>query len=162
MSPHEQVWLTYLPQQVLIVVAVVAVTGYALPKIAEASEHAARLLGPLGRYWRERAVQREAVRRAEIERQAREIAQQIAASAQPPDYAEMSRRLGRMETRLRRLEESEELMRAFIAYDAEWHFSDRLDAVERPECAPAPWLTFVQFRQLWDRGWRPGQPIPAT
>ena len=160
MSEREQALMSQLPPWILLVVAVVVLLAYTLPRIAEASASLAKLMGPIGRYWRKRGLLRAEERDAELQKEAKELAKQIVAEVTPPDYAEMGRRLGNMERRVKSLEESDQIQRAFIVYDEEWHFNDALAAVGRPDCAPAPRMTHNQFKRLWRDGWRPGDPIP--
>ncbi|AJA43330.1 hypothetical protein VC60_gp29 [Mycobacterium phage Sbash] len=160
MSEHELTLISQLPPWILLALAALVLLAYALPRIAEASASLAKLMGPIGRYWRNRGLRRAAERDAELQAEARELAKQIVAEVTPPDYAEMGRRLANMERRVVSLEESDQIQRAFIVYDEEWHFNDALSAVGRPDCAPAPRLTHNQFKRLWRAGWRPGEPVP--
>ncbi|MFN3005160.1 hypothetical protein [Mycolicibacterium wolinskyi] len=163
MPEHDRALLSQLPPWTLYALAVLVVLAYALPRIAEASEGLAKLMGPVGRYWRKRGLERAKKRDDEVQAEAKQLAKQIVAEVTPPpppDYAEMGRRVANMERRVKALEGSEQVQRAFIVYDAEWHFNDELKAVGRPECAPAPRLSFDRFETLWRSGWRPGEPIP--
>ncbi|AII28178.1 hypothetical protein VC74_gp30 [Mycobacterium phage Sparky] len=160
MSEHERALMSQLPPWILLVVAVLVLIAYTLPRIAEASSTLAKLMGPIGRYWRRRGRVRAQERDAELQAEAKELAKLIVQEVTPPDYAEMGRRLANMERRVLSLEESDQIQRAFIVYDEEWHFNDALSAVGRPDCAPAPRLTHNQFKRYWRAGWRPGDPIP--
>lgn len=160
MSESERALMSQLPPWILLAVAVLVLLAYALPRIAEASASLAKLMGPIGRYWRSRGLRRAQEREAELQAEAKALAKQIVAEAMPPDYAEMGRRLANMERRVVSLEESDQIQRAFIVYDDEWHFNDALAAVGRPDCAPAPRVAYNQFKRLWRDGWRPGDPVP--
>lgn len=160
MSDPERVLLSDLPPSLLLILAIVVFLAYTLPRIAEASEAAAKLLGPIGRYWRERGLTRAEQHRAEVQREARQLAKAIVAEVTPPDYAEMERRLANMDRRIKVLEESDQIQRAYIIYDENWHFADEMAAVRNPECTPAPRYTFDQFKERWRQGWRPGRPSP--
>lgn len=155
MSEHERSLLSHLPSWMLLAIAVVVFLAYTLPRLAEASEAVARLLGPIGRYWRDRGLDRAERHRSEVQREAKQLAKQIVAEVTPPDYAEMGRRLSNMDTRIKILEESDRIHRAYIIYDEHWHFDDEMAAVRHPECTPAPRYTFDQFRDKWRDGWRP-------
>lgn len=150
-----------LPSWALILVAALAFLNFLFARIAEAYEGFARLFGPLGRRWRRKGLLRAEVHRKEVQAEARVLAREIAGEIEPPDYQEMGRRLNNMDRRVKALEESDEIQRAFIAYDADWHFDDEMAAVGRPECQPAARLAFSRFRELYRGGWRPGQPAPA-
>lgn len=160
MSDRDRDLLSVLPPWLILALAVTVFLGYTLPRLAEASEAVSKLLGPVGRYWRDRGLRRAASRRNEIQAEAAELAKQIVAEVTPPDYAEMGRRLSNMDKRVRALEWSDQVQRAYIVYDAAWHFDDELSAVGHPECAPAPRLSFEAFETLYREGWRPGRPIP--
>ncbi|OCB43951.1 hypothetical protein A5721_22950 [Mycobacterium vulneris] len=160
MSEHERALMSQLPPWVLLAVAILVLLAYTLPRIAEASSTLAKLMGPIGRYWRKRGLLRAAERDAELQKEAKELAKQIVAEVTPPDYAEQGRQLANMDRRVKTLEESDQIQRAFIVYDEEWHFNDALSAVGRPDCAPAPRLTHNQFKKHWRAGWRPGEPVP--
>lgn len=161
MSEHDRALLSMLPPWVLLALAVVVFLAYTLPRLAEASAAVAKILGPLGRYWRDRGQRRAAHHRDEVQAEARQLAQEIVNKVTPPDYAEMGRRLENMDARVRTLEESDRVQRAYIVYDAEWHFDDEMAAVGRPDCKPAFRLSFDHFERLYRSGWRPGQPLPG-
>ncbi|MFA5711476.1 hypothetical protein [Mycolicibacterium sp.] len=162
MSERDHALLSSLPPWILLVLTFVVFLAYVLPRLAEASEAAAKLLGPIGSYWRDRGLRRAQAHRNEVQAEARQLAQEIVNKVTPPDYAEMGRRLENMDKRVRTLERSERLYKAYIVYDADWHFDDELAAVGHPDCKPAPRLSFDQFEELHDNGWRPGQPLPRT
>lgn len=150
-----------LPPWVIVLVAAVVVAAFVLPRLAEASDAAAKLLGPLGRYWRKRGKLRERRHREEVQDEAQQLAEKIVAKVAPADYQEMGRRVENMDGRVRALERKNEIKEAFIVYDAEWHFDDDLAAVGHPECKPAFRLTYARFEELYESGWRPGQQIPT-
>jgi len=135
-----------MPPWVLGLVAIAVIAALVLPRLAEASAAAAKLLGPIGRYWRRRGQQR-----------------RIVAEITPADYQEMGRRVTNLDGRVRALESSNkvlervnEVQQAYIVYDAQWHFEDELSAVGKPDCKPAARLTFNRFEDLYSDGWRPG------
>lgn len=163
MSEQErQLISALLPPWALLAVVVFVLLAYTLPRIAEASEALARLMGPVGRYWRDRGQRRDRRHQEELQKEAKQLAKQIVAEVQPVDYQEMGRQLENMDRRVRTLERSNEVQKAFIVYDAEWHFDDELSSVGHPDCKPAFRLTFDRFEALYEQGWRPGQELPPT
>lgn len=165
MSEHDRALLAMLPPWALYLVLLVVIAALVLPRLAEASDAAAKLLGPIGRYWRRRGQQRNRQHNAEVQAEARQLAEEIVAKISPAptpaDYEEMRRRLGNMDDRVKELENENGVNRAYIVYDAEWHWEDELAAVGRPDCKPAPRLSIAQFEELYRTGWRPGQPTPT-
>ncbi|MCV7226041.1 hypothetical protein [Mycolicibacterium komossense] len=127
-------------------VLIAAIIWLKLPDWAERFAIVGRLLEPLSKRWQEKAARNERNRREVMEAEARRLA---------PDYAEMERRLKRMDIRLRLVEKSNEVNEAFIRYDADWHFNDEMAAVGRPECVPAPRISHSQFERQYREGWRP-------
>jgi hypothetical protein len=154
-------------------VLVVVVIWLSLPQLAERYAIVAKIVGPLARRWKRKADKRAADvedrHKAEVRKEAKVLAQEmIGQVAAAPDYAEMERRLERMdsaqkraEDRIKRLEQSDEIQRAYIAYDADWHFDDEMAAVGKPDCEPADRLPFERFKALYREGWRPGQPVTS-
>jgi hypothetical protein len=145
-------WISQILDQAPVWVLIVAIIWLKLPEWAERFAIIGRLVKPFSKRWREKAQRLETERQQLAKAEARRLA---------PDYAEMERRLGRMDVRLRLLEDMNEVNEAFIRYDADWHFDDEMAAVGRPECAPAVRLHHGRFEQLYRDGWRPGQPIPG-
>ena len=160
MSEHDRTLLAMLPPWALYLVVIAVIAALVLPRLAEASDAAAKLLGPIGRYWRKRGQDRDRQHKKEVQAEAQQLAEQIIAKVTPLDYQEMGRRLENMDGRVKALERTKEVNEAYIVYDAEWHFVDELAAVGRPDCKPAFRLTYPRFEELYDSGWRPGQPIP--
>lgn len=131
---------------------IAAIIWLKLPDWAERFTIVGKLVKPLSKRWRDKAEK--------LARERKELAK-AEARRQAPDYAEMERRLGRMDVRLRVVELANEINEAYIRYDADWHFNDEMAAVGRPDCEPAPRMQHGQFERLYrDENWRPGQPLP--
>lgn len=143
--------LTDLLDQAPLWVLVLAIIWLKLPDWAERFTIVGRLVRPFSKRWRAKAARLARERKEAIDAEAARLA---------PDYAEMERRLGRMDVRLRLLEQANEINEAYIRYDADWHFDDEMAAVGRPDCKPAPRLHHGEFERLYRGGWRPDQPIP--
>lgn len=118
-----------------------------LPQLAERFEIISKLLRPLSRRWREKAERLERQRREAEERRAQEIAAAALKKMTPPDVR-------KMEERLLRIEDVEEMLRAFVIYDELWHFHDDHNEARRGR-APAHRMTFDRFEKRWNTGWRP-------
>lgn len=145
-------FISNLLDQAPLWVLVLAIIWLKLPDWAERFTIVGRLVKPLSKRWRDKA--------ARIARERKELAL-AEARRLAPDYAEMERRLARMDVRLKLVEQSNEINEAFIRYDADWHFDDEMAAVGRPDCTPAPRLHHGEFERLYREGWRPDQPIPG-
>ena len=74
----------------------------------------------------------------------------------PPDYEAMAARLERLDERLKHVEDTDAMLRAYIVEDERWHFDDDLQSA-REGRALSPRMTFQEFAQRWADGWRPTQ-----
>ncbi|QCG77036.1 hypothetical protein SEA_EWALD_27 [Gordonia phage Ewald] len=108
----------HLPEWSVVVVVVAIALNYAGRMLAEASEWWAKVLGPLGRRWRERGI-----RRAEERRTERTVRlDEISDMTRDRDY--FKTKAYAHEDRLHLLEDG------YLPYDAEWHRNARLRAIE--------------------------------
>lgn len=87
-------------------------------RAAEGSEGFAKIIGPLGTYWRKRASHRANGHRADIKKIAREVIDE----AHPRDYEQMRGDLARLTERVTRMQEQEDMNSAYLVYDTAWHF----------------------------------------
>ncbi|MGV9742885.1 hypothetical protein [Nocardia farcinica] len=120
-----------LPSWVLVVLAAVVAVKYLVQGLAESSEHWARILGPLGRRWRNRAQRRtdqEAADLSALRRQLSNLADEVT----------------RLTNRDRERAQFEETLRAYLVYDAAWHFRAQLAAASSGSTLPEH-LSFTQW-----------------
>lgn len=106
-----------------------------------------KLLRPLSRRWRDKAERLEAARHEAAMVEARKLAVAAMQEMTPPDVRKLT-------DRLIRVEDAEELLRAFVIYDELWHFKDDHNEARQGRI-PAHRITFDLFEQKWHQGWRP-------
>ncbi|AON97391.1 hypothetical protein SEA_NYCEIRAE_28 [Gordonia phage Nyceirae] len=108
----------HLPEWSVIIVVIAVALNYFGRMLSEASEWWAKVLGPLGKRWRERGL-----RRAEERRAARTVRlDEIEDMTRDRDYFKSKAYAN--EDRLHLLEDG------YLPYDAEWHRNARLRAIE--------------------------------
>lgn len=131
-------------------------------RLAEAYEGFAKVLGPLGTYWRRRADERKKRDRADLKVLAREVVSEI----RPADYEQlqndlalMQKQLERMMRRVADMQMTEDVNQAYLIHDTEFHFILDQMLAERGIKPPKriPYREFaVKYRQGWrlgDNGW---------
>ena len=124
----------------LVTIAAIAfVVGYILKIASQASESVAKLLGGLGRRWREQDQQ--AVRR--VSRQRRQ--QDAVAEDLRRELAHFVGRVDRLDSQVDHLQRRADLHDDYLAYDAGWHARfDRHAAREGWVIPPPPHMTFSE------------------
>lgn len=142
MAPEEIAKLVSDNPVLLTILAVLLIAGYALKIISQASETAAKLLGPLGKRWRaqgDRVARKSEARRVEDN--------QV--------ITDLNKRLEYFVKQVEGLvRDSEEKARAYevkddyLAYDAQWHADQSIHAAENGyEFQPPKHMTFNEFRR---------------
>lgn len=106
----------YGPQWLVVAVLVIVVLNYVGRMLSEASESWAKVLGPLGRRWRERGSRRQQERAAE--------------RAAPADLKDMRRQRDYLDTELEKCRMANDSRADYIEYDADWHRDLRLRVIE--------------------------------
>ncbi len=101
--------------------------------LAEASESWAKVLGPLGRRWRERGI-------------ARQEARAEASAVRMADLADVTRQRDYLDVELGLCRKSNELRATYIEYDAGWHRQTRLRAIEAG-CDLPEHQSYLQWRE---------------
>ncbi len=128
--------------------AVLAVVLWlSLPQLAERYEVVRKMVGPLSRRWKERAEKQQAQRRAVWMEEGKVLVSAAIKEMTPRDVKAMERRL-------ERVEDAEDMLRAFVIYDELWHFNDDHNEARHGR-RPAHRMTFDSFEQKWHQGWRP-------
>ena len=142
----------------LLLVMGIVVSWLVITRIVETSEAAAKVLGPLGRRIVNGYRRRQAQYRHDVAAEAKLIATELVPKVMPDDYGVVKRQLTNVISRVTDLEIENIAMRAFIVFDAEWHFQDELvDASlgkprENSRPRRIPW---EEFLEKWREGWRP-------
>lgn len=147
--------LAYLPPGWLLIVATLMVTAFTASRLTEAYDGFAKVLGPLGRYWRNRAIKRQEELEARAKVLGREVAREIAYEVVPPDYEALRQSLLRVLERVSAMEEVEAINQAYLIEDAKWHLTVDVSLAERGVAVP-PRLTYTEFAAKYKVGWRPG------
>lgn len=128
--------------------AVLAVVVWlSLPQIAERYEIVRKLVGPLSKRWQEKAEQQASERRAVWMQEGKTLVAAAIKEMTPRDVK-------RMEERLERVEDAEEMLKQFVIYDELWHFQDDHNEARHGR-RPAHRMTFDVFESKWQQGWRP-------
>jgi hypothetical protein len=140
-------FLTGLLDQAPLLGATAIIVWLSLPQLAERFVIIGKLLKPLSRRWREKAARLAAQQDAAALQKARELAALAMREMTPPDVV-------KMEERLMRVEDAEDMLRAFVIYDELWHFHDDHNEARRGR-KPAHRMAFDTFEEKWKAGWRP-------
>lgn len=139
--------LTGFLDQAPFITALAIILWLSLPQLAERFAIIGKLLRPLSRRWREKSERLEAQRHEVAMIEARKLAVAAMQEMTPPDVRKLL-------DRLNRVEDAEELLRAFVIYDELWHFKDDHNEARQGRI-PAHRITFDLFEQKWHQGWRP-------
>ena len=121
------------PEWLVGLVVIVVVLNWAGRVISEASETWAKLLGPLGRRWRARGLQRQEARAAER-------------TARMADLEDVTRQRDTLADSLASCRQSQEITFDYLSYDTEWHRDVRLRAAESG-CALPEHRSFLRWKQ---------------
>lgn len=129
-------------------IAVLAVVLWlSLPQLAERYAIIRKLVGPWSRRWQARTARIESERRAMWMEEGKTLVSAAIKEMTPRDIRSM-------EDRLERVEDSEDMLRAFVIFDELWHFSDDHNEARHGR-RPAHRMTFDTFEAKWKQGWRP-------
>lgn len=135
-------------------VIVLIVIWLSLPSLAERFAIVGKLVGPLSKKWREKAERLERERRDFALKEARREVQAVMKELTPPDIRRMEQSQNRLAQRLMWVEDSEDMLKAFVTYDELWHFHDDNNEARRGR-RPAHRMSFESFETKWKQGWRP-------
>lgn len=139
--------LSGLVDQTPFIIASAIVLWLSLPQLAERFEIIGKLLRPLSKRWREKAERLDKERHEVAMVEARKLAQAAMQEMTPPDVRKVL-------DRLNRVEDAEDMLRAFVIYDELWHFKDDHNEARQGR-TPAHRISFDTFEKKWQRGWRP-------
>jgi hypothetical protein len=128
----------WLPRSVVYAVLALVAIGFVLSRLAEAREDIANMLGPVGRWLRDRAKRQARERQRDLDRSIR------AALKGAADYRAMQRRIESLEKlvhkleaeikKLRLVEETnaahQDMTAEYLREDAQWHIDAGMLAVE--------------------------------
>lgn len=149
-------FITLLGHNWLLGVMAVVVLWLLVTRLAETSEAAAKILGPLGRRIVQHYQQRRATYRSEVAAEAKELALELVPKVLPADYETVKVQLHNVIDRVTDLEIENAALRSFVIYDEEWHFTLVLQAAREGDSTDfPPRYTWLEFREKWRTGWRP-------
>lgn len=140
-------FLSGLLENVPLFAATLIIVWLSLPQLAERFTLIGKLLKPLSRRWREKADRLEKQRREMAMAEAKKLAVAAMREMTPPDVK-------KIQERLERVEDDEDMLRSFVIYDELWHFHDDHNEARRGR-TPAQRLPFDTFEDKWRAGWRP-------
>ncbi|WP_411815480.1 hypothetical protein [Gordonia sp. SND2] len=121
------------PQWLVGLVVIIVILNWLGRAASEASESWAKLLGPLGRRWRNHGIARQAKRAAEH-------------TARMADLEDMTRQRDSLASALLTCRQSQETAFDYLTYDAAWHREVRLQAAESG-CELPSHLSFFRWKQ---------------
>lgn len=142
MTPEDIAKIVSNNPTLLTILGVLLIAGYVLKIVAQASETSAKLLGPLGKRWREQGNR--AARRADARRsEENQVIQDLRARVEYfVEQVEELKEHGRQK------EAEYEVKDAYLAYDAAWHGNTRIHAAEMGYQFPPPdHMMFNEFRR---------------
>lgn len=125
--------LRLAPEWLVMIVIIVAVVSWVGRIASEASASWAKVLGPLGRRWRESGIARQEVRAEER-------------TARMADLTDMTRQRDALESALDHCRASQSEVWDYLVYDVDWHRRFRLAAAENGCEVPAH-QSFMRWRQ---------------
>lgn len=147
----------------LLFVMGVVVLWLMVTRLAETSEAAAKILGPLGARIVKHYHQRRASYRQEVAAEAKELALELVPKVMPADYETVKVQLHNVIDRVTDLEVENAALRSFVIYDEEWHFTLVLTAAKAGENSDFPHrFTWLEFREKWRTGWRPAHLVTGA
>lgn len=126
------------PEWIVGIVVILVAVNYVGRLAAETSETWARLLGPLGRRWRERGLRRQEVRVEQRE-------------ARAADLEDVMRQRDYLAGQLDTCRTEHETKDSYLAYDARWHHETLLTAISAGCELPAH-LSLRQWRESTMKG----------
>lgn len=146
-----------LPQAVVYLVLVVFVVGFLGSQFAQASEGFAKLIGPLGKFWRRKQEDERRERKETIRNETRDFIQTVMHDIKPPDYESLKRQLVNVLERVAEMEQTEQINTAYLIQDAEWHRETDMKLAEAGLLTPPlpARLPYTEFARKWQTGWRP-------
>lgn len=142
MAPEDIAKIVSNNPTLLTILGVALIAGYVLKILSQASETSAKLLGPLGKRWREQGNR--AARRADARRsEENQVIQDLRARVEYfVEQVEELKEHGRQK------EAEYEVKDAYLAYDASWHGNTKIHAAEMGYQFPPPeHMTFNEFRR---------------
>lgn len=149
MAPEDIAKIVANNPTLLTILGILLIAGYVLKIVAQASDTVAKLLGPLGKRWREqgnRTVRKAAVRRAEDNEVIRDLKARV-------EYF-----VGQVEELKKHGRDREveyEMKDDYLTYDAQWHADNNIHAAANGyEFPPPQHMTFKEFRTR-SEGWSP-------
>lgn len=140
MAPEDIAKIVANNPTLLTILGILLIAGYVLKIVTQASDTVAKLLGPLGKRWREQGNR--TVRRAEARRQ-----------VDNAENVDLRNQLKHFRERLDEVEKNSNLRDDYLVYDAEWHATNEIHAAEQGYQFPMPkHMTFSEFRSR-SEGW---------
>lgn len=142
MAPEDIAKIVSNNPTLLTILGILLIAGYVLKILSQASETSAKLLGPLGKRWREQGNR--AARRADARRsEENQVIQDLRARVEYfVEQVEELKEHGRQK------EAEYEVKDAYLAYDASWHGNTKIHAAEMGYQFPPPeHMTFNEFRR---------------
>lgn len=145
----EQIPTWAAPTIVFVVVAI-----YILARASEAYEGIAKLVPIFGKYWHNKAADKD----RQIQERASKLALDIAAKIKPPDYEALSVQVTHLTALVEAMEITQGINQAYLVEDAKWHLLVDVAAAEAKEWTLhlPPRLAYSEFSRKWrEEGWRP-------
>lgn len=146
--------LTGVADQAPLFVVVIIVVWLSLPQLAERFDTIAKLAAPLLKRQRAKQEDREKERREAALEQARIDVRMVLQELTPPDQKRVNQLISELGEQLDRVQDGENMLRAFVIYDELWHFHDDFNEARQGR-KPAKRFSFDTFETKWKKGWRP-------
>ncbi|WP_032380550.1 hypothetical protein [Rhodococcoides fascians] len=154
MTPEDIAKIVSNNPTLLTILGVLLIAGYVLKILSQASETSAKLLGPLGKRWREqgnRAARRADARRSEDEKRRKEDNEVIRDLKARLEY--FVAQVEDLKAHGKEKEAAYEVKDDYLTYDAEWHALNKIHAAENGhEFLPPEHMSFNEFRRR-SSGW---------
>lgn len=146
-----------LPPTLLYIALAAFFFGFVGAQLSQAFEGFAKLLGPLGRYWRRKMDREQEVALEVFHQKAKEAVNSELGIARKAEYASLKDQLVNVLQRLADMERNEAVAEAYLVIDAEWHRDVNLMlAQEGLLKAPLPGrMSYFEFADQYRtaRGW---------
>lgn len=146
-----------LPPALLYLALAAFFFGFVGAQLAQASEGFAKLLGPIGRYWRRKVKEEQDQQLAIFQLRAQEVVNSQLGVTRKAEYAQLQDKLGDVMQRLSDMERNEAVAEAYLILDAEWHRMVNLMLAENGLLkAPLPLRqSYFEFAEEYrsKRGW---------